>query len=299
VEYRELAAEMGLDDRVAILDRLALRAFEGSYSGNGRYDLHEPDNPRFTFQSTVRDMVLKGLLGTKFPGAEEKIEGRLDADLSLTGSGKGWDTIQKTLRGDGRVDVKDGVLKDVNIAEQVLSGVTGIGGLSNLVSPRIHQKYPELFETGDTRFQKLGGTVQIADGQARTDDLTLAARDYTILGKGTFAFENRLDFTATLVASRTLTEDVVSDVREAKYITNDDGHLEIPFQLVGALPRVKPKPDGEFIARALTRAAVGKGIDKLLGGKRHSEEVAPGEPTKRPKPEEELLRKGLEGLFGR
>lgn len=295
VDYRDLAAELGLEDRVARLDRLSLGAFDGSYAGSGRYDLREPANPKFSFQSSVRGMVLKALLGTKFPGAEEKIDGRLDADLALSGSGSGWETIRNSLRGDGRMDVKDGVIKDVNIADQVLASVTGIGGLSSLVSPRTRSKYPELFSTGDTRFEKLGGTVQIADGEARTDDLTLAARDYAILGRGRYALENRVDLTATLVASRGLTDDVVADVKEAKYIANDEGRLEIPFRLTGSLPRVRPKPDSAFITRTLARAAVGKGIEKLLGRKKSS--GAPGEKT--PRPEQELLRKGLEGLFGR
>lgn len=296
VDYRDLAAEIAFEEEIARLDRLSLRAFEGSYDGKGRYDLREPANPKFSFQSNVRDMVLKTLLSTKFPGAEEKIEGRLDANLALSGSGSGWETIRKTLRGDGRMDVKDGVLKDVNIADQVLASVTGIGGLSNLVSPRTRGKYPEIFSTGDTRFEKLGGTVQVADGEARTNDMTLAARDYAVLGRGSFALENRLDFTATLVASKQLSDDVVADVKEAKYIENDDGRIEIPFRLSGSLPGVRPKPDGEFITRALARAAVGKGIEKLFGGKR-KETPRPGEPT--PRPETDLLRKGLEGLFGR
>ncbi len=295
VDYQDLAAEFGYENRSAELGRLALRAFDGTYDGSGRYDLREAENPKFSFKWSGRGMVLKTLRATKFPGAEQKIEGRLDADLALDGSGSGWEAIRKTLRGDGRMNVKDGVLKDVNIADQVLAGVTGIGGLSNLISPRTRSKYPELFSTSDTRFEKLGGTVQIADGEARTNDLTLAARDYAVLGRGSFALENRLDFTATLVASQRLTDDVVTDVREAKYISNDDGRLEIPFHLTGSLPGVKPKPDGEFIARALARAAVGKGIEKLLGGKKSSS--APGEKT--PRPEQDLLRKGLEGLFGR
>jgi AsmA protein len=297
-DYRDLAAEMTLRDRVATLTKLDLRAFDGTYSGGGRYDMRETENPKFDFRSKIRGMDLKGMLASQLPGSEKRIEGRVDADLALAGAGKQWETIKRQIRGDGRVDVRDGMIKDVNIADQVLASVTGIGGLSNLISPRVRSRHPGLFETGDTKFDKLGGSVQIADGVARSDDLELAARDYTILGKGTYSLDNELDFTATLLASKDLSADVIADVREAKYIADAQGRIEIPFRLTGALPHVKPKPDSEFIARALGRAMLGKGLDKLFGKEKP---LPPGvSPTPdRKHPERDLLKKGLEGLFGR
>ena len=298
LDYRDLAADLHLHDQIATLSKLALHTFDGSYDGGGRYDMRDKDNPRFDFRSTIRGMDVKSLLASQSPGAEKRIEGRLDADLALAGAGKNWDVIKKQLRGDGRVDVHDGVIRDVNIADQVLQSVTGIGGLSNLISPRVRAKHPALFSTTDTKFDKLGGTVRIADGVARSDDLTLAARDYSMLGKGTYSLDNQLDFTATLVASRELSDDVISDVREAKYIADDQGKIEIPFRLTGELPHVKPRPDADFIARALSRAVVGKGLERIFG---KDKPLPPGvTPTPdRKHPERDLLKKGLEGLFGR
>ncbi len=297
-DYRDLAADLTFHDQIATLTKLSLRAFDGSYDGAGRYDMREKENPKFDFRSTIRDMDVKALLADRSPGSEKRIEGRLDADVQLAGSGKNWDAMRNQIRGDGKIDVRDGTIKDVNIADQVLQGVTGMGGLSNLISPRVRQRHPGLFATGDTKFDKLGGSVQIADGVARSDDLTISARDYAMLGKGTFALDNHLDFTASLVGSRDLSDDVISDVREAKYITNQDGKIEIPFRITGSLPNVKPKPDAAFITQALSRAVVGKGLEKIFGKEKN---LPPGvTPTPDMKhPERELLKKGLEGLFGR
>ena len=297
-DYRDLAADLTLRDRVATLTKLSLKAFDGSYDGSGRYDMGAPDNPKFDFRSAIRAMDLKTLLASRSPGSEKRIEGKLDADLTLSGSGKQWDVVKKQLRGNGRVDVRDGVIKDVNIADEVLKSVTGIAGLSSFISPRVRQRHPTLFSTTDTKFDKLGGSVAIADGVARSDDVTILARDYAMLGKGTYSLDNDLDFAATLLASRDLSDDVIADLREAKYLANSEGKIEIPFRLTGSLPHVKPKPDAEFIARAMSRAVVGKGLDKIFGKQKSP---PPGvEPTPdRKHPERELLRKGLEGLFGR
>jgi hypothetical protein len=297
-DYRDLAADVSLRDEIVNLAKLDLRAFDGSYSGGGRYDMRDKENPRFDFRSSVRGMDVKRILESQSPGSDKRLEGRLDADLELSGAGREWEAIKPRLRGNGRLDVRDGVLKDVNLADQVLQSVTGIGGLSSLISPRVRAKHRELFETGDTKFDKMGGSVGIADGVARTDDLTITARDYAMLGKGTYSLDNQLDFDASFVASRELSDDVVSDVRETKYLTNAQGKIEIPFRLTGALPRVKAKPDSQFIVNALSRAVMDKGLDKLFGkGKQPPPGVTPTPDRKHP--ERDLLRKGLEGLFGR
>jgi hypothetical protein len=297
-DYRDLAANASSRDQIVTLSKLDLRTFDGAYSGAGRYDMRDKENPKFDFRSSVRGMDVKSLLASQSPGSEKRIEGRLDADLELAGAGKQWEAIKPQLRGNGRLDVKDGVIKDVNIADQVLRSVTGIGGLSNLISPRVRAKHRELFETADTKFDKMGGSVVVADGVARTDDLAISSRDYSILGKGTYSLDNQLDFNATLVASRELSDDFIADVREIKYLADDQGRIEIPFRLAGALPHVKPKPDSEFIARALSRAVLGKGLERIFG---KDKPLPPGvTPTPDLKhPERDLIKKGLEGLFHR
>jgi len=69
-------------------------------------------------------------------------------------------------------------------------------------------------------------------------------------------------------------------------------------RLTGALPRVKPKPDSEFIARALSRAVLGKGLERIFGKDKPSPPgVTPTPDLKHP--ERDLIKKGLEGLFHR
>lgn len=295
IDYKEMQTDFGLRNSVVTSNKIALRAFDGAYNGSGHYEM-KAQYPKFNFQSVIQDMKLESILRSQFPGVEQRIEGNLNANLNVTGAGKDWNTIQKALKGNGKVEVKNGVLKDVNIVDGVLSRMTGIGGLSNLISPRIREKYSELFSTGDTRFDKLTSTIQIADGRARTDDLTLVARDYTILGKGTFDLNNQLDFDATLVASNRLTEDIASNVGAVKYITNEQGRLEVPFRLTGALPKVEPRPDSEFITKGLERAVIHKGIEKFIGGK---EESTSGSEQKKSPPEENLLKKTLKGILGK
>jgi uncharacterized protein involved in outer membrane biogenesis len=297
VDYQGLAVKGTLRDRVATVERLHLGAFGGTYDGSGRFDLTDAARPTFDTRSTIRDMALAELLAMQAPSAAGLIGGRLETNLTLAGAGAAWPAIERSLHGQGRVDVRDGVLKDVNLAEGVLGGVAGLPGLVMLVPPDVRRKYPDLFGTGDTRFEKLGADVRIGAGRIDTQNLVVAARDFSVTGHGWVGFDRRVDFVATLAASKRLTSDIVSKTREARYVTDPQGRLAVPFRLAGTLPKVRPAPDLEFVTKAVARAALGRGVDALVGELGGGKKKGKGGGKERP--EQELLRRGLDQLFGR
>jgi uncharacterized protein involved in outer membrane biogenesis len=297
IDYRDLQSRFSVRGGTVTVPHIELRAFDGTYSGTGRYERPASGPPVFDMQSSARNIALVPLLRSRMSPGAAHLRGRLRADVSLRGTGSGWQTIQKTLHGRGRVEIADGVLKDVNIAEKVLSGLTGVGGLTQIISPRMRHEHPGLFGTADTRFDRLGATVRIDGGRVRTEDLTVAARDYTARGSGWVSLDHRLDITATLSASRELTDDLLSAAKPLRSLTAGGGRLEIPFRLTGTFSEVRVRVDSDFVLRALQRALVGEGLGELLGGKGPAlRRETPGAARR---PAEELLRKGLEKLFER
>ena len=116
--------------------------------------------------------------------------------------------------------------------------------------------------------------------------------------------------------SQKLSADIAEDVKGAKYIVNEQSRVEIPFALAGTLPQVRPQPDLAYVGRLLQRAALRRGAEELE--KRVLRKILPspqppspaeGEgstaapPTSQKPPQEDLkeqlLRKGLDKLFGR
>jgi hypothetical protein len=85
--------------------------------------------------------------------------------------------------------VINGALVDINLAESVLSGATGIPGVANLVPADVRNKYPAIFSAKNTEFKQLKGSATISDGKALTDDLVVSAAEFETQGKGWFAFE--------------------------------------------------------------------------------------------------------------
>ncbi|MDG2308234.1 MAG: AsmA-like C-terminal region-containing protein [Candidatus Binatia bacterium] len=307
VPFDTFGAELAMADDVASLQKIEMNLLGGSYEGKGKYDLRDAEAPRFDFSQELRGVDVSRMLASQSPSAGGRMTGRLSGKLQVAGSGSGAEAVHKTLRGDGSVVVTDGVLVGVNLAELVLESLTGISGLTGLLSDDLRTKYADLFSADDTTFERMSASVLIEDGRARTDDAIVAARDYTLRGEGSVAFDGELDFTTTLVASEELTGDVIRSVREARYITNDEQRVAVRARIVGVLPDVSVKPDAEFVAKALTKGAIGAGLELLGGGKKKDASgtkpgaLAADSEAEPKRPEDvgaELIEKGLRGLFG-
>jgi hypothetical protein len=224
----------------------------------------------------------------------ERFEGRLDGTVSMSATAGDEATTRRSVAGTGRVVVRDGRLKGVNVADGVLGGL-GVQGLVTLVPPKIRERYPTIFAVDDTRFDELSSDVRVAAERIHVDAMNVAARDYAIRGNGVITFAQAVDLTATLYASPSLTADVLGMLKEAHVLADASGRLAIPFRLTGVLPNVRPKPDGELVTRVLQKALVGEGLQRLLGG---------GKPSDRKKPSggkgaDEVIKKGLDKLFRR
>jgi AsmA protein len=303
-DYKDLQTSTSLVDRVATIESLSLGAFGGSLKAKGRYDMREA-TPQFTATTNIKGMDVTQISHAFAPSAKQNVRGQIDMDLDVTGAGKDWDTIQKSLKGEGKAEVTNGALLDLNLADGVMSNIPG--GV-NSVPADIRKKYPAIFSAKDTEFQQMKGTAIIADGRARTDDLLVSAAEFETRGKGWFAFDRKVDFKAVLLFSQQLSRDIIGKAKEAKGFANDQGQIEMPFTLSGKLPGAKPKPDMNYVARAMQKGFMERGLGSL-GGKKSRKQGAQSPPPddtssdspapKKKRSTQDEIRRGLEQFFGK
>lgn len=305
IGYKDLAANLSLENKVANIRDLRVSVLKGSLQAAGEYAFNNPV-AQFSLSSRIQGIDLRDLYQALDPKAQRDIQGRLNADARVSGRGSNWEAIKPNLRGQGQAEVVEGALLNFNLAEGVLSGITGIPGLTSLISPRVRQKYPETFEAKDTEFKELSAQFNLADGRTDVKNLRITAADYGVQGNGWVDFERKVDFKSVLVFSQRLSADLADSAREVRYVFNNQDQFEVPFALRGTLPRVRPKPDSDYLARMIQRGFVRRGTEELqrrfLGRKEStpSQEATPPDQKKRDRGStEELIRKGLEGLFGR
>ncbi len=319
-DYRNLAADLRYQGGRATIERLVARTLDGELQASGSYDRRDPGRPVFDLSTTLRDTRIERLVGGFAPGAARVLQGRLGGDVSLSGSGSDWNAIKQALTGNGKVRLEDAQLADVNLAEGVLSGATGVQGLSGLLSPKVRARYPSLFGTGKTEFDALDAKLAIAGGRVLAQDLRLAARDFAVLGDGGISLDGEVDLKGTFTASEALTVQLVEEVKQARLLTGDSGRLEVPFRLSGPASKLRVQPDANALARTLLGHGLAEGLRKLVPGAARPAAPAPqagepapgaeGEPApgaeaasppvqKKPLDAEDLLRKGRDLLRGR
>ena len=313
IELTELKSTLSISgDRVKV-NTFSMKSYGGTISGRASYKMSE--TPEFALISTVRGLDLRSFLKSQNPKSEQNIEGRANLDINVFGSGRDWEQIKPSLKGTAKADIVDGAVLDMNIAEEVFRGITGIPGLTVAISPAIRERYPQVFSTQDTEFEEFKASFILEKGKMRTTDLRITSSDYRVTGRGWIDLDSRVDMESLLTLSKGLSQDLEEDVPELGYISNSKGLLEIPFAIKGTLPDAKPRPDMGHLSTMVERATIKKGkeelkrqvLDKLLkeSEKENSEQAqAQEEPAaetentanKKPKKKKRLDQKILDEL---
>ncbi len=268
---------------------VSFQALDGTFRANGSWE-SRPDNAlRLTLDPSIEAMDLKALLAQEFPNFKDHIEGQLNFKAKLWGESKNGASLQDNLQGEGAAQVRGGSLKDFNLVERVLSKVTGLPGVPNLISSRIPARHSTLFQRRDTPFETLAATFTVKQGRIYSEDLRLATPDYSISGEGWTGFDKTMRWNATLVMSTQFTQDLLQEHKNARYMLDRQGRLAVPFRLEGTLPYVQAKPDLQGMAETIQRGLLQRGIDRAFGEKKEEQK----------KGKRDWIQKGLEQLFGK
>jgi hypothetical protein len=293
IDYEALHGDVSIRDKVLALNDVNLRALGGSMRGAARFK-RRASATAFQMRAAFRDIALRALSASRPTAPATPIEGQLDADFELRGSGTDWATARDSMRGEGHVAIEDGTLQNVNVPQALISGMTEVGQLSELLSPRMRTAYPQLFGSDDTRFDEILASLAIVGGRMQTEDLAMRGPDYAIRAAGSLAGDLQLDLRARLLASEKLSGDLTAQAREVRHLTNEARRVEIPFRVRGTLSDIRPQLDAELVARALKGVIIADGLDDLLPQHLRAAPM-PGLDSSG----DELFEKALEDLLSR
>ena len=218
IGYKSLDATLSLANKIANIRSFRVNALSGALQADGEYAFDNPV-PRFSLTSKVQGIDIKELYGALSPKAAHDIRGRLNADMKISGTGQKWEEIKPALRGQGEAEVLQGALLNFNIADGVVSGITGIPGLTNMINPSVRSKYPATFEAKDTEFKEMKGLFDLADGRMNVKNLRIVAADYSTQGSGWVDFDRKVDFRSVLLFSPQMSADIGQSAREVKYLS--------------------------------------------------------------------------------
>ena len=270
------------------------------FKSNGTFDL-SGDVPKFQMDTDLTGVSVTELAKTFLNPTEYPLVGVSTIKLAFKGVGRGWEEISKTIEGKGSVEIKEGGIKNVNIADSVVGGITGVPGLTNFISTDTKEKYPSVFKSRDTNFYNFTTPISIKDGKVNMDNINISSKDCDIKGKGYVGLDGSMDMNGVVALSSDMSEHLVEQKDLIKYLKNQNGNVEIPFILDESM---KPQPDMNYLQNSFRRAAQDKSkeelkkkiIDSLSSDdvdEAEGQNLAPGEE---PKAKDEK-KDGLEGLI--
>ena len=261
----------------------AVEGFGGSADGNGRCsDMLEP-TPSCTAQASLHGIQIATALAALQPRKPPQVDGRLDADIRLSASGREGATLRRSLRGNGSVRVSNGVVQGVNLAQRVLGAVPGVDKVV-----RSGGRAAALLGGGATRFDHLTATLRIADQRVASNDVVLNAPDFSVDGGGSVGFSGDLDARGTFRGAAPLIDDLTSGVPVlGTLVAGTKGIVTIPFTVRGTVADPKVEPNLGSVAGDISRQA-DAGLQALFG-KPDPKRGNPGG----------VLRQGLDKLLGR
>lgn len=214
--------------------------------------------PRFDLRARLDDVDMAALM--TFAGSPDTMTGRLSAVMDVAAAGTDAAAILPSARGSARVDVADGTVRGLSLVRTVV--VAGSGRADSLAPA----------QRGSEAFSRLGATLAIAGGRARTDDLRFESDDVLLDAAGGFALDgSSIDLAGRLQLSDELSQQAGRDL--VRY-TQEDGRVTIPVRVSGPLGDFDVTIEAaELLKRAITNKAM--------------EEAG------------EAIRRGLSDLFGR
>jgi AsmA protein len=258
--------------------------YEGSLSGA----LSAQADGRVAVKETMNGIAIGPLL--RDFAQKDILEGKGTLALDVTAAGQSVNALKKSLGGNARVQLRDGAIKGINLAEVFRKAKAALGSQS---------AREQAAQTQQTDFSELAATFTIKNGVAHNEDLDVKSPLFRIGGRGDIDIANgTLDYTTKATVVATTKGQGGADVEQLAGLT-------VPVHLTGPFDNLKYDVNYTAVAQDALKSKVGERvkskIEERLGiGRPQAQEPSSqgGTAEQKRDPKAEALDK-LKSLFGR
>lgn len=209
--------------------------------------------PRFQAHLELEQLDLETifrLCGLRGP-VNEAVAGSVSGNFEGAGVGLEGSEIQKTLQGKGKLEIRDGVFRNVNVVNTILKRITVVPALGEVLIAGIPPYFQPLLNRRDTPFELLQVQFEIREGEVSFQQFLVKDRHYLVEAVGTLNLQGEVNFQAKLVLMGELSQFLVGRVRELSSLRNVQGRIVIPFVYRGNWSATRPRPDLSYLAERL------------------------------------------------
>jgi len=248
--FRDLSTTISVTPSAVRLQPLALRAFDGGFTGRVLVNTGR-DVPEIFVAGDATGVDVAALAA--LAGSPGTISGRLSGRAALACPCADLSQALPTLKGDGRFEIADGAIPGLQIVRTIV-----------LAFGRPEGQAPA--GSGE-RFSKLSAAFTLAGGTLATRDLVFVSRDFDMQGQGTAGVTSgALDFETNVVLSRELSKQAGRDFY--RYAREGD-RIIVPATISGTIASPRVFIDlSQAVGRALKNELERRGkslLDRLKG----------------------------------
>lgn len=225
--------------------------------------------PRFGMRQHLVGVNVGPLL--KDATGKETIEGRGNVSLDVSGAGTTVAQIKKALNGKASLNLREGALHGINIAQTIRGAKAKLGELRGDPAPQSGTANA----AEKTDFSELSGSFGIANGIAHNEDLGLKSPLLRVGGNGDIDIGNdRLDYLVKATVVSSLQGQGGPELQALKGLT-------VPVRLSGPFTAIGYNVDFQGLMRDLAQQKIDEKKDELKEKAR------------------EQIKDQLKGLFGK
>ncbi|WP_415886533.1 AsmA family protein [Neptuniibacter sp. QD37_6] len=209
--------------------------YKGSVRNNVTVDVRK-NTPIITSKKTITGIQVGDFL--KDMANADQLTGKLNSTSNLTLRGNSVHDFVNSVTGTAKVNMKDGELKGLDMAQSVCQGLNNVSALGG-EAEQVDRSTP---------FTSMGASTRIKNGVVSNQDLKAALDAMTLSGKGTVNLPKQLlDYRLGFMVEKNLFKETCS-------FPNKLEGVEVPIDCKGSFntePTKLCKPDFSFITDAL------------------------------------------------
>ncbi len=247
VKLQNVKAEMKLAEGKLEVSPHSAGLYGGTLTGALSADAN---GNRIAIKESAQNVAIGDLL--RDAAQKDVIVGRGNLNLDVQTAGTTVSALKKALAGSARIEMKDGALKGINLADSARNVKTALGGKPAKPDP-----------TQKTDFSELSASFKIAAGVARNDDLKAASPFLRLGGSGSLDIgNNTIDYLAKATLAATSKGQGGRDAANVAGVT-------IPVKLSGELDNPQWHVDYSGLLGGVAGGAAGgvaETVKKGVGG---------------------------------
>ncbi|MFA5159036.1 MAG: AsmA family protein [Candidatus Omnitrophota bacterium] len=262
--------------------------------------------PHFEGTLEIRDLDMESVIPAIYKTGDY-VSGRLSADAQLSFDGANPAMLKQSLKGQGRIDVQGGSLKNRNVIKEIFDRLSPVLTIANALGGELPPELSEMLKDRNTPFQSLQVTCGVQAGIVRVGEFRLMHPNYQLFGKGTYGIlGRRVESSVQLLLSQSISAYLMKKIREMELIADRNGQVMIPFRYSGVFPGASVQPDLPYITSRLFQNGADQllnlGMDRLskvLGSKKAGKSLALGGSTQSQESiseQDQVIQQGMNAL---